>query len=283
MKNKTTSYISRKSLLYKTAVEYGDYTINHVEGCSHGCMYPCYAMLMAKRFGKVKRYEDWIKPKIVSNAAELLKKEIPKHREKIKFVHLCFSTDPFMYGYQEIAELSVKLIRMLNDAGIKCTALTKGFLPDELAELSRANEFGITLISLNEDYRKQYEPFSAPYKERIQSLYRLYKKGVKTWVSIEPYPTPNIVDQKFEKILESVAFADKIIFGRLNYNAMVSQYQDHKGFYNKLSRKVIEFCKTNNKEYHIKEGTITNDLKSIKSDATASLFGRPDVLVGVGR
>lgn len=82
--------ILRKSLLYKTAVEYGDYTINHVEGCAHGCLYPCYAMMMAKRFGKVKTYKQWIKPKIVKNAPELLTKEIPKHKDKIKFVHLCF-------------------------------------------------------------------------------------------------------------------------------------------------------------------------------------------------
>ena len=46
--------IERKSLLYKTDVEYGDYTINHVQGCSHGCLYPCYAYMMAKRFGKIK-------------------------------------------------------------------------------------------------------------------------------------------------------------------------------------------------------------------------------------
>ena len=31
----------RKSLIYKTGVEYGDYTLNHVLGCSHGCNYPC--------------------------------------------------------------------------------------------------------------------------------------------------------------------------------------------------------------------------------------------------
>lgn len=270
--NKTSTCIERKSLLYKTAVEYGDYTINHIEGCSHGCLYPCYAMLMAKRFGKVKSYDEWIKPKIVSNAVELLQKEIPKHRDKIKFVHLCFSTDPFMYDFQGISNLSVQLIRLLNEAGIKCTALTKGVLPSELVELSKSNEFGITLISLNEDYRKQYEPFSAPYKERIDSLYRLHKKGAKTWVSIEPYPTPNIIDQDFKNILGSVAFVDKIIFGRLNYSALVSQYLPQKNFYNYLSQQVIDFCKANNKDYHIKEGTMTNYLKCNKPDVTASLF-----------
>ena len=73
-------YISRKSLLYKTKVEYGDYTLNHIEGCSHGCNYPCYAMLMAKRFGKIDSYKDWIEPKLVENALELLEKELPKRK-----------------------------------------------------------------------------------------------------------------------------------------------------------------------------------------------------------
>lgn len=267
--------IERKSLLYKTGVEYGDYTINHVQGCAHGCMYPCYAMLMAKRFGRVKSYDEWIKPKIVSNAAELLAKGIPKHKDRIKFVHLCFSTDPFMYGYPEIADLSIKLIEMLNDAGIKCTALTKGILPVELSELNKSNEFGITLISLDENFRKEYEPFSAPYKERIESLYLLHKKGAETWVSIEPYPTPNIIKQDFNKILSSVAFVDKIVFGRLNYNAIVSQYRDQKGFYNYLSSQVIKFCNTKNKEYHIKDGTMTKELKSNKTVCAASLCGKP--------
>ncbi|MBI5056084.1 MAG: radical SAM protein [Nitrospirae bacterium] len=269
-KNKTT-LIQRKSLLYKTAVEYGDYTINHVEGCSHGCLYPCYAMMMAKRFGKVKSYDEWIKPKIVANAVELLEKEIPKHNDKIKFVHLCFSTDPFMYGYEEISDLSLRLIRMLNEAGIRCTALTKGVLPLELALFSKKNEFGMTLISLNEDFRKKYEPFAAPYKKRIDSLYRLHKKGIKTWVSIEPYPTPNIIDQDFADILESISFVDKIIFGRLNYNAMVTRYPDYKNFYNDLSHQAIEFCARHGKEWHIKNGTMTNGASSnvVKNNVSA--------------
>ncbi len=280
--SKIYTYIERKSLLYKTGVEYGDYTINHVEGCSHGCLHPCYAMLMAKRFGKVKSYNEWIRPKIVSNAVELLRNEIPKHKDKIKFVHLCFSTDAFMYGYQEIADLSIRLIGILNNSGIKCTALTKGILPLELDKLSKSNEFGITLISLNENYRKKYEPFSAPYKKRINSLYRLHKKGVKTWVSIEPYPTPNIIDQKIKDILSSVAFVDKVIFGKLNYNAQVSQYLDQKSFYNDLSCQVIEFCKANNKDYHIKNGTMTKYLKYNKPDPTVSLFYRQKIIATVG-
>ena len=89
-------YIERKSMLYKTGVEYGDYTMNHVQGCSHGCKYPCYAFLMAKRFGRVHTYEDWCSPVLVSNTLELLDKEIPRLKSKIQSVQLCFTTDPFM-------------------------------------------------------------------------------------------------------------------------------------------------------------------------------------------
>ena len=249
--------IKRKSLLYKTGVEYGDYTINIAEGCSHGCKYPCYAMMMAKRFAKAKTYEDWCLPKIVSNALELLDKEIPKYKHMIKSVQLCFTTDPFMYNYPEITSLSIKCIKKLNTNGIKCIALTKGILPAELANLSKDNEYGITLISLNEAFRKEMEPGSAPYKERIKALKYLHDNGCKTWVSIEPYPTPNFIEQNLVEILNELDFVDKIIFGRLNYNAKVSQYKDYKNFFNERAQEVIDFCKKHNKLYHIKDGTIT--------------------------
>lgn len=78
--------ITRKSMLYKTGVEYGDYTMNHVHGCAHGCKYPCYAFLMKKRFGQVNDYESWLEPVLVSNTLELLDKEIPRLRDKIQSV-----------------------------------------------------------------------------------------------------------------------------------------------------------------------------------------------------
>ncbi len=254
--------INRKSLLYKTGVEYGDYTINHIQGCSHGCKYPCYAMSMAKRFGKVKTYDEWCNPKLVSNALEILNKEIPKFKEKIKSVHLCFTSDPFMYGYDEVSDLSIEIIKKLNAAKIKCTVLTKGILPEELAQLSLDNEYGITLVSLNEEFRREYEPNSATFDERIQSLRTLHELGCKTWVSIEPYPTPNFIEQNIIDILSKVSFCDKIIFGRIHYNKKASEYKEHKEFFNETAQKVIAFCKEHNISYHIKNGTITDEVKS---------------------
>jgi DNA repair photolyase len=229
-------------------------------------------MIMAKRFGKVKSYEDWIQPKIVKNAINLLEKEIPKNKDEIKFVHLCFTTDPFMYKKKEVSDLSLKIISFLNEKDIKCTALTKGALPIELMGLSKENEFGITLISLNEDFRNKYEPYSAPYQERINRLYSLHREGLKTWVSIEPYPTPNIIDQDFDEILDKISFVDKIIFGRLNYNSRVTRYPGFQFFYNKLSEKVISYCKERGKDYHIKKGTVKLIKEENKNISLSSLL-----------
>jgi len=253
----------RKQLLYKTKVEYADWTINHVIGCMHGCNYPCYAMRMAKRFGWVKDYEDWRTPRIVSNALELLEKEIPKFKSDINCVHLCFMSDPFMYDFEkkqlvpEVKELTLKIIEKLNSEGIKVSTLTKGFYPDEILDkkrFSKDNEYGITLVSLDDDFKNKYEPFASNYRQRICSLKKLSQAGLKTWVSIEPYPTPDLGGSalELELILDKIEFVNKIIFGKLNYSRLTKNNLE---FYRKMALKIISFCNENNIKYHIKCGT----------------------------
>ncbi len=249
----------RKSLIYKTGVEYGDYTLNHVQGCAHGCCYPCYAYMMAKRFGKVKNYEEWCKPNIVENALELLDLELPRYKKHIRKLHLCFTTDPFMYGYPEITNLSMEILNRANKQGVLCSVLTKGILPKELAEMPMKNEYGITFVSMDERFIQKYEPYAAPINERLAALEYLHKRNCSTWVSIEPYPTPNMIDQSIDQILDKVSFADNIIFGRLHYNKIVSEYKYYQEFYNECALRVTEFCQEHNIQYYIKKGTIVEE------------------------
>ena len=277
--------ITRQSLLYKTKVEYGDWTINHIVGCKHGCNFPCYAFMMAKRFGWIKNYSDWRKPRIVENAISLLNKEIQKYKDEISFVHLCFMTDPFMYDSKlkklvpEIKELTLDIIKKLNNNDIRVTTLTKGFYPKEIFQqqklLNKDNEYGITLVSLDKKFKDIYEPYSAPYKQRISSLKKLAKAGLKTWVSMEPYPTPNLVQQDLLKILKKISFVDKIIFGKFNYNADTSQsvYKESRKFYEKCANEVISFCTENNIQSHIKYGTKKRDNKT-----TEKIFRKEKVM-----
>jgi len=221
--------------------------------------------MMARRFGRIKDYDDWLKPRLVENALDLLKKEIPRKQKSIKSVHLCFTTDPFMSGYPEITKMSLEIIKLLDHYGIKCTALTKGLLPSELSKFDRKHEWGISLVSFDEDFRKQYEPFSADYPTRLASIKNLHDLGCRTWVSIEPYPTPNIVKQDLVSLLDKVSFTDRIIFGRLHYNKLVSTYPGYQNFYNDAVKTVIDFCNEFDIAYHIKAGTL-KDNDNIKTN-----------------
>ncbi|MBU2592904.1 radical SAM protein [Patescibacteria group bacterium] len=267
--------IYRKTLLYKSGVEYADYSLNHVLGCSHGCRYPCYAMMMKKRCGIIRDYQEWIKPKVVANALELLDKEIPKYKHKIKFVHLCFSTDPFMFGQPEVEGLTLKILARLKKDDIRCVVLTKGVYPKDLLDKEKYginNEYGITLVSLSEKFKSKFEPFSAPLLERIESLETLHKAGLKTWISMEPYPTPNLAEQNLNDLLTRVSFVDKIIFGKFNYNTHSSQFKNSKEFYDDCAGKVVAFCQEKGLECHIKFGTRTRRKCLEKKSKTQEIF-----------
>ena len=58
-------------------------------------------------------------------------------------LHLLFTTDPFMYQYKEVQDMSLAAIKKINEAGVRCSVLTKGILPIELAQLSVDKLYGI--------------------------------------------------------------------------------------------------------------------------------------------
>ena len=205
-------------------------------------------MLLKKRCGAIISYKDWIRPKIVVNALELLDNELRRLKDKIKQVFLCFTTDPFMYEVREVQNLTLEILKRLKQARIRAILISKGIYPDDLLDrvaFGQQNEYGVTCVSLLEDFRKQFEPNAAPIDERIGALRRLHEAGLKTWVSIEPYPTPNIIKQDIREILNKVSFVDRIVFGKWNYSRQTSTFIHHR-----------EFCNKKSIDVHIKEGSI---------------------------
>lgn len=236
--------IARKSLLNKSAL--GFLCINHVQGCSHGCLYPCYAFSMARSYGRARDYGDWCRPRLVANAPELLAKELGRLKERPDYIHLCLTTDPFMTGQPEVIEMSLKLIGLINSKGIPVSILTKGKLPAELADTGtfpEDNIFGISLVSLSEEFRKRWEPGATPYAERIEALKYLHEEGRTTLVHMEPYPTPNVSAQDLGEILDAVGFVDSIFLGGWNYNAEARKYAGREEFYRKASALARRFCR----------------------------------------
>jgi DNA repair photolyase len=244
--------ITRKSLLNKSAL--GFLCVNHAQGCSHGCLYPCYAFSMARSYGRVKDYADWTRPRLVSNAPELLAKELmlldkrvaAGREERPEYVHFCLTTDPFMAGWPEIAAMSLKLIGLVNAHGMAASVLTKGTLPDELADrgfFPEDNVYGISLVSLSEEFRARWEPGASPYAQRIEALKRLHDAGRTTLVHMEPYPTPNLCAQDLREVLEAIGFVDTIYFGGWNYNALASKFEGREEFYAEAAKLARRFCR----------------------------------------
>ena len=124
-----------------------------------------------------------------------------------------------------------------------------------------------------EKFQKKVEPFAASTENRIKSLKFLHDHGIKTWVSMEPYPTPNVIKQNLTEILEKVSFVDKIVFGKWNYNAVTSNFKGYKTFYNDCAYEVIRFCRKRGIEYHIKDGTTDREYL-IESENYTPGYGR---------
>ncbi len=244
--------ITRKTLLYRGGFKSTDFCLNHVEGCSHGCKYPCYAFLIKQKHGAIKNYADWIKPKLVGNALDLLDTEMARLGNRLGRAYMCFATDLFMYGNPEVADLTLRIMARLNKNGVPVTALSKGVYPRELAEKSGAgkeNHYGITLVSLDEDFRKKYEPGAAPLSERVKALKYLHDKGCRTWISVEPYPPEFMIKQDIGELLEAVSFVDEIAVGRLNYNNELYRQKGIHEFYKKVYFGVWKYCEKKGIKY----------------------------------
>lgn len=84
---------------------------------------------------------------------------------------------------------------------------------------------------MDESFREEMEPGAAPLVDRLAALKALSDAGCRTWVSMEPYPTPNVHEQELQPILEAVSFTDQIVFGRVHYDRRASAYEDLNAFY----------------------------------------------------
>jgi DNA repair photolyase len=254
----------KKKLVNKSRVEYATFGVNHGMGCLHMCKY-CYGCQGAKAHGLIDSAEAWADLGLVENLAERLGRELDRRRTPVDRIHLSFITDPFMWDAEtgqpvpEFTDATLDAVRAINDRGIPVTLLTKGIYPEiDARQLHADNHYGITVVSLSEDFRQEWEPGAPPVASRIEGLRSIAEQGAWTWVSVEPYPTPNIDPSAGdpEPLLEELRFIDKFIFGRLNYTKEVTEYlRSDREFYLRAARQVVSWCQANGKGLHIKKRT----------------------------
>ncbi|MEW6409248.1 MAG: radical SAM protein [Nitrospirota bacterium] len=158
--------------------------VNITRGCAHSCVY-CYARGFsdAPPKGKVHLYE---------NLPELLERELERKAKRGRFPEwVTFSTasDAFQ-GIDEVMDITYSAMKMLLERGIGISFLTKGVVPRETIDLLRKYptkvKARIGVVSFSEDYRRLFEPFSAPVIRRLAVLHELIEAGIDVSVRIDP-------------------------------------------------------------------------------------------------
>lgn len=213
-----TREVGCKSLLNRSAI--ADYCINPYVGCQHGCRY-CYAAGITLRFRR--RREEWGEfLDIKTNAVDILKREVGRRR--VGKVYLSSLTDPYQPVEKKYG-LTRKILEILIDNGFPMIVQTKSNLVTrdmDVLKRNSSNEVGVTIVTMDENVRKDFEPFASSSEERLEAVRIAKENGLKTYVFFGPI-LPSISDTDVESLL--VRFkesgVDYIYVDRLNLRPMV--------------------------------------------------------------
>lgn len=209
------------------AREYGDYALNIYKGCPHECFY-CFAPNVLHR--EKEKFHTCVEPR--ENVVKETKKYLDTHNIKNKTIHLCFTCDPYPFGYDTTP--TREIIKIIKESGNNVQILTKGDGSRDFDLLDEWDWYGITLDGTD---------CKAPLKERAGALFEANRRGIKTWVSFEPVTD----EEKFFHDLQTVSgIVDKIKIGKLNYH---HSDIDWKSF----GEKAEKMCKELKIDYYIKE------------------------------
>lgn len=252
------SPIRSSSIITKSNLPEADYVINPYVGCMHRCFY-CYARFMKKFTDHEEEWGDFVDAKI--NAPELVPEKSGKYKGKEIF--LSSVTDPYQpverkYGLtQKILERLVALepdlcIQTKSELVLRDIDIIKKF---------KNKRVGLTITTLDDNLRREIEPFASPVQNRIKALEALRENGIETYVFIGPI-LPFLTNWK-KIVLATRHCADYYMFENLNIsgplwkcteNWLVAEhpnflkgYEDiyfsKNGFWDKMEEEIKTFCK----------------------------------------
>ncbi|MDO4569135.1 MAG: radical SAM protein [Planctomycetia bacterium] len=186
-------HIDVKNCLTATKIPGIDFVINPYVGCPHKCAY-CYAEFM-KRFSN--HTEPWGEFLDVKHP----KAPIPVRKLGGKTILLSSVTDPYN-PFEKQFNATRSLLQELLHAGAYVTILTKSDLV--LRDLDLLHQFPsvhvtFSINSLDDSFRKIFEPHASPIEARFEALRILHDEGISTGVFLSPI-FPGLSD--FRAILE---------------------------------------------------------------------------------
>lgn len=229
-----------KQLLTKSNLPDADYVINPYIGCTHGCIY-CYAEFM-NRFSNIS--EKWGDYLVIKEATEELK--LPKNNEDL--ILLSSVTDPYN-PYELKYNKTRDVLKKFQNSKHNVEILTKSKYIEKDIDIIKNIEnirVGISLCTLDDEFRKIIEPNASSVGERIETLKLLKDNNISTYLFISPI-FPYITD--WEAIVNMCGqYVDYILFESLNLSG---NYK--KNVYNYISSNRPELLQKYKEIYDDKE------------------------------
>jgi DNA repair photolyase len=194
-----------------------------------------------------KCYEDWLRVRPRTQIPDLLREDvkvIKQNEIELPDIMLCSICD----AYQPIelkCEITRNVIQILRENNLPFTVLTKStnVLRDLDLFVGYAKcRVGFTIITLDDNFRKEYEPNSSPIEERCEALKILKDNGIPTYCSVEPIlPCEESNPIQIVKTLRE--YVDLFEFGKLNLSDE-ERIPDrcHDEYYRQVFRNLIPYC-----------------------------------------
>lgn len=249
--------IKVKSIITKSGLPDSDFVINPYIGCQHNCLY-CYACFMKRFTNHQEPWGQFVDVKL--NASDLIK-DMPCY--KGKSITIGSVTDP----YQPL-ELKYKITRKILEKLINFESniyiITKSdIILRDIDIIKKLHNciVAFSICTLDENVRKQLEPFASPIERRIKALKSLHHAGIKTVVFISPI-LPEVTDWK-EIIDKTRDFTIEYWFENINLYPSIQENIIH--LYKKNNLSFTE----NNIEYW---DSIEDEIRSYCKDLKFSIY-----------
>ena len=187
-----------------------DFVINPYVGCPHKCIY-CYAEFMKRFTGHGgEEWGDFVDVKICDKPINLA--SIPSTSTVlIGSVTDAYNALDRKYG------ITRKIVEQLISCEARVEVLTKSDLVTRDIDYFRQIKkcyIGVSMNTMNDEFRKRIEPHASSIKKRIEALKKLHREGIHTYLFMSPI-FPKL--SECTDIIDAVSpFVDYVCFENLN-------------------------------------------------------------------
>jgi DNA repair photolyase len=195
------------------------YTFNPYVGCTHGCLY-CYVPDVLRRRVSESGWGRFVCVK--DGVLDRLKADLGRYPPGL--IGVSTVTDPYQPVERETGITRQALV-IIGAAGFTASIQTKSSMVSRDLDIMRAHKFelGMTLTSMDDRFRKIFEPGASPPEERAQVIEEASSLGIKTWLFYGPIiPGHNDTEGDMSAI---VRLAEKtgsnILYDKLNLKPLL--------------------------------------------------------------